>query len=115
MVEWIFSQQVERSDLAKTEFVFRLNPLIVPANHDVVLRLIGSVANSQAQTGLLVSIGGANSVAQKELDANFFNLRLWQMPDLLKVLFRTYNELSDETKAKLRLKQIWVPMLDEGA
>lgn len=28
------------------------------ANHDVVLRLIGSVSNSQAQTGLLVSIGG---------------------------------------------------------
>ena len=86
-----------------------------PANHDVVLRLVGSVSNSQAQTGLLVSIGGVNSAAQKELDANFFKLRLWQMPDLLKVLFRTYSELSDETKAKLRLKQIWVPMLDEGA
>lgn len=83
------------------------------ANHDVVLRLIGSVSNTQARTGLLVSIGGVNAVAQKELDNNFFKLRLWQMPDLLKALFRTYNELSDETRAKLALKQIWAPMSAE--
>ncbi|RCK18832.1 restriction endonuclease [Thalassospira profundimaris] len=80
------------------------------ANHDVVLRLIGSVSNSQAQTGLLVSIGGVNAVAQKELDNNFFKLRLWQMPDLLKALFRTYGELSDETRSKLPLKLIWAPV-----
>ena len=80
------------------------------ANHDVVLRLIGSVSNTQAKTGLLVSIGGVNTAARKELDNNFFNLRLWQLPDLLKVLFRTYGELSDETRSKLPLKQIWAPM-----
>ena len=80
------------------------------ANHNVVLRLIGSVTNTQAQTGLLVSIGGVNTAAQKELDNNFFKLRVWQMPDLLKALFRTYGELSDETRAKLPLKQIWAPI-----
>lgn len=85
------------------------------ANHDVVLRLIGSVSNTQAQTGLLVSIGGVNAVAQKELDNNFFKLRLWQMPDLLKALFRTYGDLSDETRAKLPLKQIWAPMAGGGS
>ncbi len=79
------------------------------ANHDVVLRLIGSVSNTQAQTGLLVSLGGVNAAAQKELDNNFFKLRLWQMPDLLKALFRTYGELSDETRTMLPLKQIWAP------
>ena len=80
------------------------------ANHDVILRLIGAVSNSRARTGLLVSIGGVNSAAQRELDNNFFNLRLWQMPDLLKALFRSYDELSDETREKLPLKQIWAPM-----
>ena len=85
------------------------------ANHDVVLRLIGSVSNTQAQTGLLVSIGGVNSVAQKELDNNFFKLRLWQMSDLLKVLFRAYDELSDSTRAKLPLKQIWAPISGDDA
>jgi len=80
------------------------------ANHDVVLRLIGSVSNSQARTGLLVSIGGVNATAQKELENNFFKLRLWQMPDLLRALFKTYGDLSDETRAKLPLKQIWAPI-----
>jgi restriction system protein len=80
------------------------------ANHDVVLRLIGSVSNTQARTGLLVSIGGVNAVAQKELDNKFFKLRLWQMSDLLKALFRAYGDLSDETRAKLPLKQIWAPI-----
>ena len=51
-----------------------------------------------------------NAAAQKELGNDFFKLRLWQMPDLLKALFRTYGELSDETRAKLPLKQIWAPM-----
>lgn len=80
------------------------------ANHDVVLRLIGSMTNTQARTGLLVSIGGVNATAQKELEKNFFKLRLWQMPDLLKALFRTYDSLSDETRARLPLKQIWAPV-----
>ncbi|MBI1384734.1 MAG: restriction endonuclease [Rhizobiales bacterium] len=80
------------------------------ANHDVVLRLIGSVSNTQARTGLLVSIGGVNAVAQRELDNNFFKLRLWQMRDLLKALFCAYPHLSDETRARLPLKQIWAPI-----
>ena len=85
------------------------------ANHDVVLRLIGSVSNTQAQTSLLVSIGGVNAAAQKELDNNFFKLRLWQMPDLLKALFRSYENLSDGTRAKLPLKQIWAPISEGDA
>ena len=85
------------------------------ANHDVVLRLIGSVSNTQAQTGLLGSIGGVNAPAQKELDNNFFKLRLWQMPDLLKALFRSYGSLSDGTRAKLPLKQIWAPISEGDA
>jgi restriction system protein len=80
------------------------------ANHDVVLKLIASMSNTQARTGLLVSIGGVNSPAQKELENKFFQLRLWQMPDLLRALFKTYNDLSDETRAKLPLKQIWAPI-----
>lgn len=80
------------------------------ANHDVVLRLIGSVTNSGAQTGLLVSIGGVNKVARKELENNFFMLRLWQMDDLLKALFKNYAELPGYIRAKLALRQIWAPV-----
>ena len=84
------------------------------ANHDVVLRLIGSVSNTQAKTGLLVSIGGVNPIAKKELDSNFFKLRLWQMTDLLEALYRNYGALSDKTKKKLPIKQVWVPVAGDA-
>jgi restriction system protein len=80
------------------------------ANHDVVLRLIGSVSNSQARTGLLVSIGGVNANAQRELESNFFKLRLWQMKDLLTALFKNYLKLSEETRSRIPLKTVWAPV-----
>ncbi len=80
------------------------------ANRDVVLKLIGSVSQSGAQTGLLVSIGGVNKAARKDLDDDFFKLRLWQMDDLLKALFKNYAELPEYIRAKLPLRQIWAPV-----
>jgi restriction system protein len=80
------------------------------ANQDVILKLMGSVQACKARTGLLVSIAGVNSAAQKLLADDFFGLRLWQMPDLLNALYRTYGQLSDETRAKLPLKQVWAPI-----
>ncbi|MDF1807105.1 restriction endonuclease [Hyphomonas sp.] len=85
-----------------------------PANNEVVLKLLGAVHTSGAQTGLLVSIGGVNGPARKLIDDNFFKLRLWQMQDLLKALFRNYDQLSDETRAKLPIKRIWAPMSEGG-
>jgi restriction system protein len=79
------------------------------ADQYVVLKLMGSVQTSKARTGLLVSLGGVNSAAQRVLDSEFFVLRLWQMPELLGALFRTYGQLSEETRLKLPLKQIWSP------
>ena len=86
------------------------------SNHNTVLRLIGSVANTGASTGLLVSTGGVNVPAQKELDKpnNFFRIRLWQMDDLLRALFRNYDNLSAETRAKLPIERIWAPVQSDS-
>lgn len=81
-----------------------------PAGQDVVLKLLGSMQTSRAKTGLLVTLGGVNGPAQKLIDNEFFSLRLWQMPQLLSALFATYSQLSDETRAKLPLRQIWAPV-----
>lgn len=86
-----------------------------PADNSVVLGLQGAMANAKAATGLLVSLSGVTLPAQKILDDNFFTLRLWQMPDLLSALYRTYHKLPDETRARLPLKQIWIPVArDDG-
>ena len=86
-----------------------------PADHDVVVRLRGSVAGKGATTGLLVSIGGVTAAAQKELDSDFFGFRLWQMPELLEALFDTCDELPVEIRAKLQLKQIWAPVAENAS
>jgi restriction system protein len=81
-----------------------------PAAQDVVLKLMGSMQASKAKTGLLVTLGGVNGAAQKLIETEFFSVRVWQMPELLSALFSTYRQLSDGTRAKLPLKQIWAPM-----
>lgn len=81
-----------------------------PANQEVVLKLMGSVQAAKARTGLLVSIAGVNGAAQKLIDNEFFAVRLWQMPELLTALFASYGQLSDDTRAKIPLKQIWAPV-----
>lgn len=81
-----------------------------PANVDVVRLLRDSVSTTKAQSGLLVSIGGVNKAARSELEKDFFTIRLWKMPELLEALFKTYGELSDETRTKLPLKRIWIPV-----
>lgn len=81
------------------------------AGEDVVLKLMGSMQASKARTGLLVSLGGVTSPAQRRIDSDFFTVRLWQMPELLKALFSAYPHLSDQTRARLPLKQIWAPIV----
>lgn len=80
-----------------------------PANRDVVLKLMGSMSATKAQTGLLVSVAGVNGPAQKQLEDDFFGLRLWTMKELLQALYRTYHNLPIETRSKLPLRQIWSP------
>ncbi len=36
------------------------------------------------------------------------------MPELLSALYRTYHLLPDETRARLLLKQIWIPVAKDG-
>lgn len=85
-----------------------------PADNTVVLKLMGSMQTSQAQTGLLVSIGGVTSAGAKLIEDHFFKVRLWQMDDLLKALFRAYDQLPPATRAKLPLKQVWAPANIDG-
>jgi restriction system protein len=80
-----------------------------PANRDVVLKLMGSMSATKAKTGLLVSVAGVNGPAQKQLEDDFFGLRLWTMKELLQALYRTYQDLPVETRSKLPLRQIWAP------
>ena len=84
-----------------------------PADNNVVMTLIGAMTSVNATHGLLVSLAGATAPAQKTLDAKFFDVRFWQMPQLLNALQESYHKLSSETRAKLPLKQIWITVSEE--
>lgn len=83
------------------------------ADKNVVLQMEGSIRDHGAQKGLLVSIGGVDNAARNHLKMKFFDMRLWQLPDLLANLYRTYNNLPEEIRARLNLKQIWIPIEDQ--
>lgn len=84
-----------------------------PADHHVVLYLVDSMKRTKARKGLLVSTSGVDTAARNDLKNRFFEVRLWEMSDLLNQIFRVYDKLSGETRSKLPLKQIWIPIPED--
>lgn len=84
-----------------------------PSDNAVVLKLQGAMSNVRATHGLLVSLNGVTPDAQRILNDNFFQIRLWQMADVLNSIYRIYDRLPEEMRARLPLKQIWVPVTPE--
>lgn len=80
---------------------------------DVVLQqLNGAIHRYQADQGLLVTFGGVTGPARAYLESQYFNIRVWTMDDIIESIYRNYDALDDEIRAKLPLKQIWVPVLE---
>ena len=84
-----------------------------PAGIDVVNSLLGVVSSYGASYGLIVSTGGFTNDARKKAKEQFFKLRLWDSDDLIEAILKNYLKLSDEIKASLPLKQIWVAVLED--
>ena len=82
---------------------------LTPADVTVLRSLAGSVKNSGADYGLLVSWGGFTTPTQKEArQSNYFNMRLWDSQALLNALFEVYGQLPADIKARIPIKQIWI-------
>lgn len=71
-------------------------------------QLIGTMQNFKAEYGLLVSWGGFKDSVLKEIDKHFFNVRLWDAEELIRQIFKEYENLPNEIKQKLPLKKIWI-------
>ena len=75
----------------------------------VLRALAGSVQNSRADYGLLISWGGFTDATLREArQSNYFNIRLWDSQALLKALFEVYDRLPAEIRARIPLTQIWI-------
>jgi restriction system protein len=79
-----------------------------PVDRPTLDQLLGSMKNFQADQGLLVSWGGFKITVDKEEARQFFSVRLWDRDDLIQQIFNHYSNLSDEIRAELPLKRIWI-------
>lgn len=81
---------------------------------DVVLQqLNGALHRFGADQALLVTFGGVTAPARQYLQTQYFNIRVWTLSDILRNLHEHYHSLPDEVKARLPMKQIWVPILSQ--
>jgi Uncharacterized conserved protein len=75
--------------------------------------LIGSVQDTQADHGLIVSWRGFTAPVARRLNELFFRVRLWGRDDLIDNLFAVYDRLPEDIRAELPLRKTWTLVLDE--
>lgn len=73
----------------------------------IVRELLGVMTTFKASSGMIVSWGGYRGNAKKEARQHFLNTRLWDADDVLNLITKHYDVLSDEVKEKLPLKRVW--------
>jgi restriction system protein len=74
----------------------------------VLRELRGVMQDFKAQQGLFVAWGGFRRTVLAEAKKNFFELRLWDAGDVVDNVLRYYDSFSEELKADLPLKRMWV-------
>ena len=83
------------------------------ADVNVLRGLQGTMQTFQADQGLLVSWGGFNKIVEKEARISFFSVRLWDSDDLVEMVLRNYDRLSEELQNELPLKKVWALVVEE--
>jgi restriction system protein len=85
----------------------------VPADVSLLRGLQGVLQNFHADQGLLVCWGGFRSSVIQEARQSFFSIRLWDSGDLLTMIQKNHDKISDDLKAELPLKRVWALVLEE--
>jgi restriction system protein len=78
----------------------------------VLQQLNGAIHRFQADQALLVTFGGVTAPAKSYLETQYFNIRVWTIDDIIQAIYKHYPVLDNEMKARLPLKQIWVPFTE---
>lgn len=75
--------------------------------------LIGTVSDTKADFGLMVSWGGFRQTVLKRTNELFFRVRFWGRREIMENLFATYDRLPEEIRAELPLRRTWTLVPDE--
>jgi len=85
-----------------------------PADVTVFRALQGTMQSFKAERGLLVCWGGFTGPAEQEARQHHFSIRLWDASDLVKAIYRVYDQLPEEIQADLPLKRVWALVLEDA-
>ena len=77
-------------------------------------QLRGTMADFDADQGLLVAWAGFKGTARAEARTSHFSVRLWDAPDLLDQVFAHYEQLSPELRSRLPLTRVWAVAPTDG-
>ncbi|MDF2652267.1 MAG: hypothetical protein K0Q73_8072, partial [Paenibacillus sp.] len=80
----------------------------IPVDRPTLDQLIGTMHNFKAEHGLLVSWSGFKSTVDKEIAAQFFNVRLWDQKAIIHELLENYERLEGDIKAEIPLRRTWM-------
>lgn len=83
-----------------------------PIDVKVLRELQGVMKNFGSEQGLIVAWGGYRQSVAREAARLFFEIRLWDSDDLVRMLQAHYDDLSDAMQAELPLKRIWTLVPD---
>ncbi|MCY4617387.1 MAG: restriction endonuclease [Chloroflexi bacterium] len=72
-----------------------------------VQQLHGAMQQFDADQGLFVSWSDYTDDAKRMARLSFFSMRLWNANDLLEAIYQRYNELPEDIRAEIPLKQVW--------
>ncbi|MEO3387084.1 restriction endonuclease [Mesorhizobium sp. CAU 1741] len=75
--------------------------------------LIGSIQDTHADHGLVVSWGGFTSSVRRRTNELFFRVRLWGREELVDNLLLVYDRLPEDIRAELPLRRTWTLVLDD--
>lgn len=76
--------------------------------------LIGSIQDTQADHGLIVSWAGFTGPVKRRLNELYFRVRLWGRDELMDNLLGVYEQLPEDIRAELPLARMW-SLVVEGA
>jgi restriction system protein len=79
----------------------------VVADQPTLQSLIGCIADTRAEHGLLVSWSGFTAPVRQRANELYFRVRLWGREEVLAALLSVYDQLPEEIRAELPLRRIW--------
>lgn len=97
------------------KLVVQVKSQTTPVSDQVLQQLNGAIQRFQADQALLVTYGGVTGPAKKFLASQPFMVRVWETQDIIDAITKHYEQLSGDTKARLPLKRIWVPVIESSA